>query len=130
MAQLAEHPTLGFGSGHDPWVRRSSPTSGSELGLGSAKDSLSSSAPPHCTLSLTPPKIKLKQTNTRKLQEAPGWLGLLSVRLLVSAQVMISGLPGLEPLKRLCGTCLGFSLSPSLSVPPPLALSLSLSNNK
>ena len=32
VAQSVEHPTLGFGSGHDLGVVRSSPASGSMLG--------------------------------------------------------------------------------------------------
>ena len=61
---------------------------------------------------------------------APGWLTLLSVQLLVSAHVMISWLHGIKPR---IGLCAGSaepawdSLSPSLSTPPSLVLSLSLS---
>ena len=33
MAQLSKHPTLDFGSGHDLRVVRSSPASGSKLGV-------------------------------------------------------------------------------------------------
>ena len=36
VAQLVEHSTLGFGSGHDPKVLRSSPTLGSMLDAESA----------------------------------------------------------------------------------------------
>ena len=51
---------------------------------------------------------------------APGWLSRLSVKLLISAQVMISRFVGssTEPAWE--------SLSPFLSAPPPLAVSLSL----
>ena len=62
---------------------------------------------------------------------APGSLGRLSVRLLVSAQVMISRLRGFEPHVGLCADSAEparDSPSPlSLSAPPLLALSLSLS---
>ena len=54
----------------------------------------------------------------------PGWLSLLSVPLLVSAQVMISRLREFKPCVGLCAD----STEPawdSLSAPPPLALSLS-----
>ena len=58
---------------------------------------------------------------------APGWLSQLSVQLLISVQVTISRFmwlctDGMEPAWD--------SLSPSLSDPPPLALSLSKSRNK
>ena len=49
-------------------------------------------------------------------QQAPGWLGQLSVQLVISAQVMISGCE-IEPHIGLCtehGICLRFSLSLSL----------------
>ena len=46
MAQLAEHPTLDFGSGHDLRVVRSSPMSDSALSGESAGDSLSLLLPP------------------------------------------------------------------------------------
>ena len=36
VAQSVEHPTLDFGSGHDPRVMRSSPTLGSVLSVKSA----------------------------------------------------------------------------------------------
>ena len=61
---------------------------------------------------------------------APAWLSWLHVQFLVSAQVMISWFHEFEP-------CIGFradsaepaseSVSPSLSAPPLLTLSLSLS---
>ena len=41
-----EHPALDFSSGHDLMTVRSSPTSGSTLGVRSAWDSLSPSVPP------------------------------------------------------------------------------------
>ena len=41
MAQLVEHLTLDFGSGHDPRVMGSSPMSGSMLSVEPAWDSLS-----------------------------------------------------------------------------------------
>ena len=45
VAQLVEHLTLGFGSGHDPRVVESSPASRSMLSLEPAWDILSLSAP-------------------------------------------------------------------------------------
>ena len=57
----------------------------------------------------------------------PGWLSLLSVRLLVSAQVVISQFREFEPRIRLCAD----SAEPawdSLSLPPPLPLPCSLSS--
>ena len=36
MAQLVEHPTLDFSSGHDPRIVGSSPVSGSTLDVGSS----------------------------------------------------------------------------------------------
>ena len=57
---------------------------------------------------------------------APRWLSRVSVRLLISAQVMISQLVGLG----LSTESAWDSLSPSFSAPPPLALSFSLSQNK
>ena len=48
MAQLVEHPTFGFGLGHDPRVVKSSPASGSVLSMEPAWDPVSPSAPlPH-----------------------------------------------------------------------------------
>ena len=48
MAQLVEHPTLGFGSGADLEVVKKGPTSGCTLGVESARDSISLSlAPSH-----------------------------------------------------------------------------------
>ena len=41
MAQLVEHLTLHFGSGHDPRVMGSSPRSGSVLIMETVRDSLS-----------------------------------------------------------------------------------------
>ena len=63
---------------------------------------------------------------------APGWLSRLRVRLLISAQVMISRLMRLRPV---LGSVLlapaWDSLSPSLSLPlPALALSLKINNLK
>ena len=60
---------------------------------------------------------------------APGWLSRLSVRLSVSAQVMISQLRKFEPLLGLCADSAEPAWdSPSIPVssPPPLILSLSL----
>ena len=45
MAQLVEHPTLDFGSGHDPRVTGLSPTLGSALNMEPAWDSVSVSHP-------------------------------------------------------------------------------------
>ena len=52
VAQLVEPPTLGFGSGHGPRVVGSSPVLGSVQSVELAWDSLSSSAPLPCCLSL------------------------------------------------------------------------------
>lgn len=61
----------------------------------------------------------------------PGWHSTLSIRLLVSAQVMISG-PDMEPRGESQGEPQGrlhtqcrvyLRLSPCLSVPPQLSLS-------
>ena len=61
----------------------------------------------------------------------PGWLNGLSVRLLVSAQVMISQFGEFEPRVELCADgaepAWDSLSSPSLLAPPPLMLSLSLS---
>ena len=68
---------------------------------------------------------------------APGWFSRLSIRPLISAQVMISGSWGLLPITHLLwlcaqqGVCL--RISPSSSAPTPtcmLSLSLSLSLSK
>ena len=59
-----------------------------------------------------------------------GWLSGLSVRLLVAAQVMISRFREFEPRIRLQADNAEpawDSLSPPLSAPSPLALTLSLS---
>ena len=64
---------------------------------------------------------------------APGWLSRLSAWLLVSAQVMISRFHEFKPCIRLCADSVESpwdSLTPFLSVPPPLMLSLSLSKIK
>ena len=54
MAQLAKHPTLDFGSGHDLTVCETEPCVGHCTGsAGSAWDSLSLSAPPLFVLSLS-----------------------------------------------------------------------------
>ena len=65
---------------------------------------------------------------------APGWLSRVSVRLLILAQVMISQFMSSSPTS---GSALTvqtllwiLSLSPSLSVPPPLTCVLSLKINK
>ena len=68
----------------------------------------------------------------RTLTGAPGWLSQLSVQLSISAQVMISRFVGLSPTSGpvlIAPSLLGI-LSPSLSVPPLLTLSLSLSPSK
>ena len=57
-AQCVKHPSLDFGSGHDPRVVRLSPMLGSVLGVESAWDSLSPSAPPLLTLPLSLPLKK------------------------------------------------------------------------
>ena len=59
MAQSVEHPTLDFGSVHDPRVMGSSPALGPVLSMEPAWDSLSLSlcpSPVHA-LSLSVPKI-------------------------------------------------------------------------
>ena len=66
MAQSAEQWILGFGSGHDPRVLRSSPTSGSSVSTESACVSLPLSlsvlSPVH-SLSLSLSKINKINTN-------------------------------------------------------------------
>ena len=68
--------------------------------------------------------------------QVPGWLSLLSLRLLISAQVMISWLVGSSPTSGSVLTAwslLGISLSPSLPLPLlflSLCPSLSLKINK
>jgi len=52
-AQSVKRPTLDFSSGHDPRIVRSSPELGSVLSGESAWDSLSPSASPYCSLSLS-----------------------------------------------------------------------------
>ena len=79
-------------------------------------------------------------TPTRKGKEeerrgrwVPGWLSWLNIQLLVSAQVTISQFHEFEPHIGLHGDSAEpawDSLSPSLSAPPPLALSVSLKINK
>ena len=62
-----------------------------------------------------------------------GWLSRLSIRLLISAQVIISWFVGFKPCVGLCAVSaqsLLRILSPSLSAPTPLMLSLSLKINK
>ena len=64
---------------------------------------------------------------------ASGWLSRVSVRLSISAQVMISLSHGFEPHIRLCAGSMEpawDSLPPSLSAPPLLVLPLSLPKNK
>ena len=60
MAQLGKHLTLGFGSGHDLRVARSSPTLGSVLSEVSAWDSLPLPLPLPLVLSLS---LSLSQIN-------------------------------------------------------------------
>ena len=63
----------------------------------------------------------------------PRWLSELSVRLLISAQVMISRFVGVELHVRLCTNSMEpawDSLSPSLSALPQLMLARSLFQNK
>ena len=64
----------------------------------------------------------------------PGWLSLLSIRLLTSAQVMISQFVSLSPMSGslLTGwSLLGIlALSFSLSAPPPFSLSLQVNKLK
>ena len=61
---------------------------------------------------------------------APGWLSRLSVRLLILAQVTISGFMGLSPASSSALTTRSLLGSLSLSAPPLLVLSLSLKINK
>ena len=62
VAQLVEHPTLDFSSGHDPRVMGSSPVSGSTLNVEPKILSLPLSLPLPCLCMLFLPKIKkLKQ---------------------------------------------------------------------
>ena len=57
----------------------------------------------------------------------PGWLSQLCVQFLTLAQVMLSQFMSSSPAwgPAQSGACLGFSLAPSLSSPPPLMLFLS-----
>ena len=64
VAQSVKRPTLDFCSGHDLTIMESSPTLGSVLGVGLAWDSLSLSAPPLITLSLSKLTNKQKQNKT------------------------------------------------------------------
>ena len=57
---------------------------------------------------------------------APGWLSRLSIQLLILAQVMISWFVSSSPTWDLAWD----SLSPCLSAPPPLSLSLPKINLK
>ena len=63
---------------------------------------------------------------------ASGWLRWLSVRLLISAQVVKSGSWDQAPLSALCWVwnCWGFSPSPSLCLSPACALARALSLSK
>ena len=70
-----------------------------------------------------------------KIFGAPGWLSPLSVQLLKSAQVMISRFVSSRPTWGSVLTAQSLdpasdSLSPSLSAPPLLTVSLSLKINK
>ena len=60
---------------------------------------------------------------------APGWLGRLGVRLLISAQVLISRFVGLSPTSGSTLTVQGLLgiLSPPLSLPLPCLCSLNQS---
>ena len=74
MAQLVEHLTLGFGSGHDLTVRGFEPHVGlCADSVEPAWDSLSPSLSAPTSLRIN----KLK----KNLIRAPGWLSRLSVRL-------------------------------------------------
>ena len=53
VAQLAEHPTVGFGSGHDPRAVGWSPASGSTLSVEHSKNSLSLCPSPLLTCSIS-----------------------------------------------------------------------------
>ena len=70
VAQSVELLTLGFGSGHDPKVMRSSPASGSELSVKPALDflslSLCPSPPLACSLSERKEKEKGKGKERKK----------------------------------------------------------------
>ena len=77
-------------------------------------------------------KMSTSSAHLKKFLGAPGWLSWLSVRLLISAQVMISRSVSSSPASDSVLTAQSLepaldSVSPSLSTPPPLALCLSLS---
>ena len=77
------------------------------------------------------PDVKKVKKNIQ--QGAPGWLCWLSIRLLVSAQVVISSFMSSSPASGSDGVEPAWdSLSPSLSLPAPplLALSVSLKINQ
>ena len=76
VAQSGEHPTLDFGSGHDPRVVGSSPTSGSRLAARSLLGilcllSLPFSCLCRCTDSLS---LSLSLSLRKKKQQQPGFV--------------------------------------------------------
>ena len=85
------------------------------------------------SLSLKSRFIRDSEKTHRKKTETPGatgWLSRLSVPLLTSTQVMMSWFVSSSPTlgSVLSAQSLLGILSPAVTVPPPLALSLSLKN--
>ena len=79
MAQSVEHPTLDFGSGHDPRVVGSSPKLGSMLSMKPAWNSPSFSAPPPLLLSLSLPlSLSLALSQIKKFKKIFKILNYLS----------------------------------------------------
>ena len=123
VAQLVQHPRLGFSSGHDPWVVGWSPAS---PGLHAEWFSLSLSvSDPPCSCAL--PLKSSKQI------EAPGWLSQLRVQLQLRSWPRGSWVPARH---QLCadssepGACVGFCVPLTLSAPPLLVLCLCLQNKR
>ena len=111
--------------------QRSSPASGSALSMESACPS-PSAPPPPCPLCLLALYLKLNSLNFKNAYgEAPGWLSQLSIQLLISTWVMISGLWdwGACWAPRWVWSLLGI-LSLPLPVPSAHACSLPLKTNK
>ena len=75
VAQLVKGPILDFGSGHDLTVKGSSPTSGFELSVEPAWDSLCAplSVPPLLSRSLSQNKEKALKNISVQQRGAPGW---------------------------------------------------------
>ena len=131
VVQLVEHPTLDSGSGHDPRVMGSSPMLGSTLSVQPAWDSLPLSL---CLFPLSLLSLSLSLSLSLIKKKRGGHLGG-SVKHLPSAQVMILQFVSLGPASDSVLTAQNLepaldSVSPSLSAPSPLVLSLSLFQNK